>query len=200
MKKDGARPQGPLAKSVAGRVADEKAVREKLVEFAEAMFSAVEALVPDLEAAGLHVTTRRAEVEDSLRLEVEEEDLHDRILFMTQHNVAYVLEHAGAHGALYAFVISDGSGQAMPVERFLISKGGDVHCEGIVAPLETVDAAAMARRLLESIWVQGRTYWTPLEAMGPVPIADLEMPRLRGQIGFRPRSVLLPPTGVRSSR
>lgn len=197
--KDGDRSDG-LTKSIAKRVDDENTVRDKLVEFAEAFFRAVEALVPQLESAGLKVTARRAEVEDSLRLELEEEDLHDRILFMTQHNVAYVLEHSGAHGALYAFVISEGSGQAVPVERFLISKDGGVHCEGIVAPLEGVDVDATARRLIEAVWVQGRTYWTPLEVMGPVPIADLEMPRLKGQIGFRPRSVLLPPTGVRSSR
>lgn len=197
---DGDRPASALARTIAKRVADENTVRDKLNEFTEAFFQAVEALVPELEAAGLNVTSRRAEVEDSFRLELEEEDLHDKLLFMTQHNVAYVLEHSGAHGALYAFVISEGSGQAVPVERFLISKDGGVHCEGIVAPLEGIDVQAIARRLLEAIWVQGRSYWTPLEVMGPVPIADLEMPRLKGQIGFRPRSVLLPPIGVRSSR
>ena len=197
---DGARPEVALAKAVADRVADENAVRAKLIEFTEEFFSAVEALVPELESSGLRLAARRAEVEESQRLELEEEDLHDRILFMTQHNVAYVLEHAGPHGALYAFVISEGNQQAIPVERFLISKGGDVHCEGICAPLESLEVKFMARRLIEAVWVQGRTYWTPLEIMPPVPISELEMPRLKGQIGFRRRDVLLPPTGLRSAR
>jgi hypothetical protein len=36
--------------------------------------------------------------------------------------------------------------------------------------------------------------------MPPMPIADVDLPRLKGQIGFRPRTTLLPPAGVRSSR
>ncbi len=197
---DGAQPEAVLAKTVADRVADENAVRVKLADFTEQFFSAVEGLVGALEAAGLRVATRRGEVEESQRLELEEVDLHDRILFMTQQNVGYVLEHPGAHGALYAWVITEGQPHAVPVERFLISKAGEIHCEGICAPLETTDVRAMARRLIEAVWVQGRSYWTPLEAMPPLPINELELPRLKGQIGFRRRDVLLPPTGVRSAR
>ncbi len=162
-----------LAKSIAERVADENAARARLAEFAESVFGAIESLVPEFESAGSRVSTRRVEVEESLRLELFEAELHEGVLFMTQHNVAYVLQHPAAHAALYAFIVSDVSGQAVPVERFLISKSGDVHCEGICAPLE---------------------------AMPPVPLADLAMPRLKGQRGFRPRTTLLPPTGVRSSR
>ncbi len=60
--------------------------------------------------------------------------------------------------------------------------------------------AAIVRRLVETIWAQAKAYWTPLEAMPPVPLTDLDMPRLKGQIGFRPRTTLLPPAGIRSSR
>ncbi len=188
-----------LAQAVAARITEENKVREKLAEFAEQFFTAIEGLVPELEAAGLKVTARRAEVEESLRLELEEEDVHDRILFLTQQTVAYVLEHPGPHGALYAFRIAEGSGQGFPVERFLVSKAGDVHCEGICAPLEVADVPVLARRLVEAIWLQDRTFWTPLESMGPMPTSELEMPRLKGQIGFRPRTAL-PTLGVRLSR
>jgi len=189
-----------LAKGIAERVADESAAREKLSEFSESLYSAIEGLVPELQTAGLAVTARRAEVEDSQRLELDEEGLHERLLFMTQHNVAYVLEHPGAHAALYAFLISEVSGQAIAVERFLVSKSGEVHCEGVCAPLAEVDFSAIARRLVDSMWVQAKTFWTPLEAMPAMPIAEVELPRLKGQIGFRPRTTLLPPAGVRSSR
>lgn len=188
-----------LPKAIAARVAEENAVREKLAEFAESLFTAVEQLVPELERAGVHVSCRRAEVEESLRLEVEEADLHDRILFLTQHTVAYVPEHPGPHGALYAFQIAEGSGMGVPVERFLVSKAGDVHCEGIIAPLEATDVKTLAKRLLGAIWVQGRTFWTPLESMGAVPTSELELPRLKGQIGFRPRTPM-PTLGVRLTR
>lgn len=188
-----------LAKGIAARVAEENAVRERLAQFAEAFYSAVEALVPELEGAGLKVSTRRAEVEESLRLELTEEDIHDRVLFMTQHAVGYVPEHPGAHGALYVFVISEGTGHGVPVERFLVSRKGEVHCEGMIAPLEETDVETLARRLVGAIWGQRLTIWTPLDQMGPMPVAELEMPRLRGQLGFRPR-VALPSLGVRLTR
>lgn len=194
-------PPNGFADALAARVKEENAVRAKLEEFAEQFFSAVEGFVRDLEAAGVKVEARRGEVEDSLRLELEAEDIPDKILFLTQHNVAYVLERPGPHGALYAFVVTEGVGSGMPVERFLVSKSGEVHCEGICAPLEQLDIPSLARRLVDAIWVQGRTFWTPLEAMQAHAAADLELPRLKGQLGFRPRtSVLLPPAGVRGSR
>jgi hypothetical protein len=156
--------------------------------------------VPELKAAGLDVIARRAEVEESHRLELKHDDLNERILFMTQHQVAYVLEHPGAHAAIYAFLVSDVSGQAVAVERFLVSKGGEVHCEGVCAPLDKLEVTSIARRLVDAMWNQARTYWTPLEAMSSMPIGDIELPRLKGQMGFRPRTTLLPPAGVRSSR
>lgn len=188
-----------LAKAIAARVAEENAVRQKLAQFAEAFYSAIEALIPEFEAAGLKVSARRAQVEESRRLELSEETLHDRVLFMTQHQVAYVPEHPGAHGALFVFVISEGSGQGVPVERFLVNRTGEVHCEGMIAPLEETDVETLARRLIAAIWAQRQTIWQPLEVTGPLPVSELEMPRLRGQIGFRPR-VALPSLGVRLTR
>jgi hypothetical protein len=193
-------PLTAMAKAIADRVADENAAREKLLEFAESLYAAVEGLVPELQAAGLDIEARRVEVEESQRLELKAEPLNERILFMTQQQVAYVLEHPGAHAALYAMVVSDVSGQAVPVERFLVSKNGEVHCEGVCAPLERLEIEAIARRLVEAMWVQARTYWTPLEAMGSLPVGDIDLPRIKGQMGFRPRTTLLPPAGVRSSR
>jgi hypothetical protein len=193
-------PVTSLAKAIADRVADESATREKLADFSESLYSAIESLVPELQTAGLKVTARRAEVEDSKRLELEEDGLHERLLFMTQHNVAYVLEHPGAHAALYAFLVSEVSGQAIAVERFLVSRTGEVHCEGVCAPLAEVDLPAIARRLVDSMWVQAKTFWTPLESMPPLPLNEIDLPRLKGQIGFRPRTTLLPPASVRSSR
>ena len=87
-----------LSGLVAARVENENAVREKLNEFADQLYSAVERLLPELEQAGLKVTARRAEVEESFRLELEEEDLHDGILFMTQHVVAFVGDRLQAFG------------------------------------------------------------------------------------------------------
>ncbi|TMD60564.1 MAG: hypothetical protein E6I87_05580 [Chloroflexi bacterium] len=193
-------PLTTLAKSIADRVADENAARDKMMEFMDSLYAAVEGVVPEMQAAGLEISARRAEVEESHRLEVKAADMNERILFMTQHQVAYVLEHPGAHAALYAFLVSDLSGQAVAVERFLISKNGEVHCEGVCAPLEKLDMESIARRLLDAMWVQARTYWTPLEAMSPISVGDIELPRLKGQMGFRPRTTLLPPAGVRSSR
>ncbi len=192
--------QTELSRLVAARVEDENAVRTKLSAFAEALYSAIERLLPELEQAGLKVTSRRAEVEESLRLELEEQDLHDKILFLTQHVVAYVLDRPGAVGALYVFVVPEGMGNGVPVERFLVSKTGVVTCEGWLAPLETDEAETIARRLIETVWVRARMYWHPLDAIGPMPTSDLEMPRLRGQIGFRPRTAVLPSAGVRGSR
>lgn len=189
-----------LSRLLAARVENENAVRGKLNEFADQLYSAIEQLLPEMEKAGLKVAARRAEVEESFRLELEEQDLHDKLLFMTQHVVAYVPERAAPVGALYVFVLPEGMGNGTPVERFLVSKSGDVTCEGMLAPLESEDVQTIARRLIEAVWVRGRTYWTPLDSMGPVPTGDLEMPRLRGQIGFRPRTSILPPAGVRSSR
>jgi hypothetical protein len=193
-------PLTALAKTIADRVTDESAARDKMMEFAESLYSAVEAIVPELRAAGLDVTARRAEVEESHRLELKAEDLNERILFMTQQQVAYVLEHPGAHAALYAFLVSDVASQAVAVERFLISRSGEVHCEGVCAPLERLELETIARRLVDAMWNQARTYWTPLESMSPMPVADIELPRIKGQMGFRPRTTLLPPAGVRSSR
>src|SRR5919201_974266 len=169
-----------MAKSIADRVADENAAREKLDAFAESLYAAVEGIVPELKAAGLDIEARRVEVEDSQRLELKAETLNERVLFMTQHQVAYVLEHPGAHAALYAMLVSDVSGQAVPVEK--------------------LELEAIARRLIDAMWVQARTYWTPLEAMGSIPVGDIDLPRIKGQMGFRPRTTLLPPAGVRSSR
>jgi hypothetical protein len=193
-------PLTSMAKSIADRVADENAAREKLDAFAESLYAAVEGIVPELKAAGLDIEARRVEVEDSQRLELKAETLNERVLFMTQHQVAYVLEHPGAHAALYAMLVSDVSGQAVPVERFLVSRNGEVHCEGVCAPLEKLELEAIARRLIDAMWVQARTYWTPLEAMGSIPVGDIDLPRIKGQMGFRPRTTLLPPAGVRSSR
>lgn len=192
-------PLTALARAISDRVASEAAAREKLEAFAGELYEAIESLVPELTAAGLDVTARRAEVEESHRLELKEARLNDRLLFMTQPAVAYVLEHSGAHGALYAFIVSDTS-SAFPVERFLVSKNGEVHCEGVCAPLEDVDIRAIARRLLEAMWIQAKSYWTPLDALNPMPLADVELPRLKGQMGFKPRTTLLPPPSVRSSR
>jgi hypothetical protein len=193
-------PLTSLAKAIADRVVDENAAREKLTEFAEALYAAVEGVLPELKAAGLDVDARRVEVEDSQRLELKAESLNERILFMTQHQVAYVLEHTGAHAALYAMLVSDVSGQAVPVERFLVSKSGEVHCEGVCAPLEKLEMETIARRLIDAMWIQARTYWTPLESMPLIPVGDIDLPRIKGQMGFRPRTTLLPPAGVRSSR
>jgi hypothetical protein len=33
-----------------------------------------------------------------------------------------------------------------------------------------------------------------------IPVGDIDLPRIKGQMGFRPRTTLLPPAGVRSSR
>lgn len=191
---------GALGKAIASRVAEETMVRAGLVDFARSFFDAIDALFPEMEAAGLKCTARRSESEGSLRLELEAEGLHDKILLLTQKSVGYVPEHAGAHGALYAYLVSQGSGLGVPVERFLVAKADDVHCEGVCAPLDTLDPGAIARRLIEAVWMRGRAYWTPLEAMGPVPAAELELPHLRGQLGFRPRPAVVPPAGVRSSR
>ena len=193
-------PLTSLAKAIADRVADENAARDRMMEFAETLYAAVEGIVPELKAAGLDVIARRAEVEESHRLELKHDDLNERILFMTQHQVAYVLEHPGAHAAIYAFLVSDVSGQAVAVERFLVSKGGEVHCEGVCAPLDKLEVTSIARRLVDAMWNQARTYWTPLESMSPMPVSDIELPRIKGQMGFRPRTTLLPPAGVRSSR
>jgi hypothetical protein len=193
-------PLTSLAKAIADRVADEAAARAKLTDFAESLYAAAEGLIPELQAAGLDVEARRVEVEDSQRLELKTESLGERILFMTQHQVAYVLEHPGAHAALYAMLVSDVSGHAVPVERFLVSKSGEVHCEGVCAPLEKLELETIARRLVDAMWVQARTYWTPLESMPSIPVGDIDLPRIKGQMGFRPRTTLLPPAGVRSSR
>ncbi|HKW79329.1 MAG TPA: hypothetical protein VJQ09_09500 [Candidatus Limnocylindria bacterium] len=193
-------PLTSMAKAIADRVVDEQAARDRLNEFAESLYAAVEGVLPELKAAGLDVEARRVEVEDSQRLELRAENLNERILFMTQHQVAYVLEHPGAHAALYAMLVSDVSGQAVPVERFLVSRSGEVHCEGVCAPLEKVETGAIARRLIDAMWVQARTYWTPLESMPSIPFGDIDLPRIKGQMGFRPRTTLLPPAGVRSSR
>lgn len=192
--------QTDLWRLVAARVDGENAVRTKLNEFADALYGALERVLPELEQAGLTVTARRAELEESLRLELEEQDLHDKILLMTQHIVAYVPERAGAVGALYVFVVPEGHGSGIPVERFLVSKSGEATCEGWLAPLETNDTEQIARRLVEAVWVRARAYWHPLDSIGPMPTSELEMPRLRGQIGFRPRTGILPAAGVRGSR
>ena len=48
-------PLTTLAKSIADRVADENAARDKMMEFMESLYAAVEGVVPEMQAAGLEI-------------------------------------------------------------------------------------------------------------------------------------------------
>lgn len=106
---------------------------------------------------------------------------------LTQPSVAFLPDHAIAHGALYVFVVSDATGVGVPAERFLVSASDDVHCDGVCAPAGPGAPIATLRRLVEAIWADGRQYWTPFDSIGPVTAAAIAAPHLHGQLGFRPR-------------
>lgn len=178
--------QADLTAVIARRIADEKLACARLYEFADRLFEAAAALARELEAGGVPIELHRGRGEGALRLELSASGVPERIVLLTQRAVAHLPEHPGAHGALYVFVLSDGSGVAVPVERFLVSASGAVRCDGICAPGAANDPRAVMRRLIDAIWAQGRQFWTPFVAVGPLPAAELEVPHLHGQLGFRP--------------
>jgi NAD(P)-dependent dehydrogenase (short-subunit alcohol dehydrogenase family) len=153
-----------IGKAIARRIAIERRMVAYLNVFTRDLFDAAEALADEVRAR----------------------EIPERIVLLTQPNVAVLPDHAVAHGALYVFVVSETNGLGVPAERFLVSGSDDVHCDGVCAPAGRDAPIATVRRLLEAIWADGRKYWTPFDSIGPVTAAIAE-PHPHGQLGFRPR-------------
>ncbi|MEX2047900.1 MAG: hypothetical protein WEE03_12110 [Chloroflexota bacterium] len=172
---------------IADRIADEERARAQLDRFAGRLFDAAEALARQLKSDGVEMASHRGRGEASSRLELRVAGLPERIVLLAQRAVACVPDHPVPHGALYVFVVTETAG--VLAERFLVSAEDDVHCDGVCAPAERNEPIATVRRLVEAIWAEGRQFWTPFTAVGPVLSTELEAPHLHGQIGFRPRAV-----------
>jgi hypothetical protein len=178
-----------LADLIAGRIADEQRARVQLDRFAGRLFDAAEALAGKLRYEGVEVECQRGRGEANSRLALRATGLPERIVLLAQRTVACVPDHPIPHGALYVFVVTEGAELGILAERFLVSAEDDVHCDGVCAPIERTEPIATVVRLVGAIWAEGRQFWTPFAAVGPLPSADLEAPHLHGQIGFRPRAV-----------
>lgn len=178
-----------LSDSIAARIADERLAREQLDQFTDRLFDATEALARQLRREGIQMECQRGRGEARSRLVVRVTGLPERIVLMAQRNVACVPDHPVPHGALYVFVVTAGTELGVLAERFLVSAADDVHCDGVCAPAERDEPIATVKRLVETIWAEGRQFWTPFAAVGPVAATELEGPHLHGQIGFRPRAV-----------
>ncbi len=178
-----------LADSIANRIADERRARAQLERFTDRLFDATEALARQLSQDGVQVECQRGRGEARSRLVLRVTGLIERIVLLAQRNVACLPDHPVPHGALYVFVVTEGTELGVLAERFLVSAEDDVHCDGVCAPAERNEPIATVKRLVEAIWADGRQFWTPFAAVGPVAATELEAPHLHGQIGFRPRAV-----------
>jgi len=178
-----------LADSIANRIADERRARAQLDQFTDRLFDAMEARARQLRHDGVQVECQRGRGEARSRLALRVTGLPERIVLLGQRNVACVPDHPVPHGALYVFVVTEGTELGVLAERFLVSSEDDVHCDGVCAPVQPGEPVATVGRLVEAIWAEGRQFWTPFAAVAPVPATALEAPHLHGQIGFRPRAV-----------
>jgi len=178
-----------LSDSIADRIADERRARAQLDQFTDRLFDATEAFARQLRHEGIQMECQRGRGEARSRLVLRVIGLPERIVLLAQRNVACVPDHPVPHGALYAFVVTGGMEHGVLAERFLVSAEDDVHCDGVCAPAERDEPIATVKRLVEAIWAEGRQFWTPFAAVGPVAASELEGPHLHGQIGFRPRAV-----------
>lgn len=174
-----------LADGIAARRMRERFALDHVTEFTSRVFAALEALVDELTAQGLPVAIRRT---DNVRCEIELDGLPERIVLLRQQDVGYIGEQRGALGALSAYV-TDRRGLGFPVERFLVSESGEIHCEGICVPPEEMTPDAMVRRLIATIWAETRRSWAPFESLSAVPVADLEALHSHAQLGFRAQPV-----------
>lgn len=156
-----------LAAMIAERIAEEQRARAKLDQFAERLFSSAEALVEQLNAEGVSAECRRGPGEGNHGLELRAKGIPERIVLVPQRGIAHVFDHPGPHGALYAFVVTEGSTVGVAVERFLVSVGEDVHCDGVCAPAQGNDPSATLQRLVDAVWAEGRQFWAPFESMRP---------------------------------
>jgi hypothetical protein len=177
-----------LADLIAGRIADEQRARAQLDRFAGRLFDAAETLAGKVRREDVQVECQRGREANS-RLALRATGLPERIVLLAQRTVACVPDHPIPHGALYVFVVTEGAEFGILAERFLVSAEDDVHCDGVCAPIERTEPIAIVERLIEAIWAEGRQFWTPFAAVGPLPSTELEAPHLHGQIGFRPRAV-----------
>jgi hypothetical protein len=176
-----------IAEGIARRIANERRVLAYLNVFTRGLFDAAEVLAGELRRDGIAVECDRSQSEGNLRLELRARGIPERIVLLTQPSLAFLPDHAIAHGALYVFVVSETNGLGVPAERFLVSGSDDVHCDGVCAPAGRDAPIATLRRLVEAIWADGRQYWTSFDSIVPVTAAAIAAPHLHGQLGFRPR-------------